>query len=95
MISTTLPYTLTTPVSSVFNSINWSGQTVLVDPQQAAAYPYGIPTMLMDWTVDQFFNSIQWSGIRSQEAIPLPASLQIDSIAVEEPFTLSDLSSCF
>lgn len=88
-------YDLTAPVSTVLSTINWGGRSraqQIPSRSEVKPYPFGIPPLLMDWTVEQFFGSFQWSGvcsIQDSQAIP------IDSIVVEEPFTLTDLSNCF
>lgn len=87
-------YDLTAPVSTVLSAINWGGGSRAQQiPLQSEITPYfGIPPLLMDWTVEQFFGSFQWSGFGfAQDSRSIP----IDSIVVEEPFTLTDLSNCF
>ncbi|MDX2271772.1 MAG: hypothetical protein NW237_07460 [Cyanobacteriota bacterium] len=75
---------------SFMQQLNWDNRVVIQPISSPEPHPSGIPTLLMDWSVEQFFASFAWTGIQLETSLadPIPEDY-------EDPFTLNDFSDLF
>jgi hypothetical protein len=93
----TRPADLTQSVAAFMDGLNWDNRvTVLPSTTPPEMHSFGIPTSLMDWSVEQFFASFHWSGNSTRSRLNTHAAVvQEEPEIFEAPFTLSDFSNLF